>query len=440
MSARTSWLIMLAACVVGTTAASNEPRTEILSRSSALIDADKARLVGVYKDLHQHPELAFTEVRTSSIVAKELRRLGFEVQTGIAKTGVVGILRNGLGPVVMYRADMDANAVKEASRFEYSSTGPVAHLCGHDAHVTWMLGMAKTLVAMKKDWAGTVVLIAQPAEELVQGAKAMVEDGLWTKHGVPKPDYYIGIHTIPFAVGTVVSSGGPKLAGTDQIDILFKGVGGHGSTPHLAKDPVMMAALAVSQFQSVIGPSIDPMKPSLISVGSIQAGTDNNVIPPTALVKASIRWFDVKTREQMIAGIRNVSESIARTYGLPEDQFPEITIKGGSTPLTNDMALASRLAASLKSRLGESSVITEFPAIMTSEDAHMVLGPNTDVPFAYLMVGVAKPAVFAAARAQGKLVPYMPHSPDFVVDLDAIPVGAVVATTSMLELLGRPAL
>jgi hippurate hydrolase len=445
------WLVMaalLAASVASAPAQGDESGgTAKMDRVEALVDEDTARLEKLFKDLHQHPELGFMETRTAAILAQELKALGFHVQTGIGKTGVVGVLKNGEGPTVMYRADMDANAVEEATGLPYASKvrvrrddgseSPVAHMCGHDAHVTWMIGMAKAMVALKNQWQGTLVLVGQPAEELILGAQAMVDNGLWTDRKLPKPDYYIAMHTAAGPVGVVVSSGGPKMAGTDQIDILFRGVGGHGSMPHLTRDPVLMAAYAVTQYQSIVSHLVDPQATAVLAVGSIQAGADNNVIPSTALVKANLRWYDPKVREQMIAGIRDVSNGIARTYGAPEDQLPVITMKGGSTPLVNDEALAARLAVPLKALLGDANVVTDLPPATGSEDAHLLLGSFKDVPFNYLVVGVADPAVFAAARKAGKEIPYSLHNPDFMVDLKAIPVGTKVATTAVLELLAH---
>jgi hippurate hydrolase len=427
----------------------NQLSPELMQRVAAKVDADNARQVEIFKDLHQHPELGFMETRTAGVLAKELKALGFQVHTGIGKTGVVATLKNGPGPTVLYRADMDANAVEEATGLPYASKArtkredgsesPVAHMCGHDAHVTWMIGMAKTMVAMKDAWSGTMVLVGQPAEEPITGAKAMVDDGLWTKYGVPKPDYFIGMHTAPGPVGVVVSSGGPKMAGTDQIDILFKGVGGHGSMPQLTKDPVLMAAMAVVQYQAIVSRTLEPQQTAVLTVGSVQAGADNNVIPGTALVKANLRWYDPKVREQLIAGIRSVSNGIARTYGMPEDQMPVITLKGGSTPLVNDTTLANRLAVPLRRLLGDKDVVTEFPPATGSEDVHLLLGDFTDVPFNYLIVGVADPDVFAAALKEGKQMPYSAHNPNFIVDLKAIPVGTKIATVSMLDLLAKDA-
>jgi hippurate hydrolase len=447
LSWRNAVQAQIPAPVPSTPAATTPPaKPAYLDRVMSLIDQDQDRLVEIFKDIHQNPELGFMETRTAEIVSTELRSLGYEVQTGIGKTGVVGILRNGDGPTVMYRADMDANAVEEATGLPYASTvrveredgseSPVAHMCGHDAHVTWMLGMSKAMVEMKDEWSGTLVLVGQPAEEPITGAKAMIDDGFYTKYAVPKPDFFIGMHTAPIPVGVVVSSGGPKMAGTDQIDILFKGVGGHGSMPQLTKDPIIMAAYAITQYQAIVSRVIEPQQTGVVTVGSVQAGSDNNVIPATALVKANLRWYDPQVREQMVTGLRSISNGIARTYGMPEDQLPVITMKGGSTPLVNDEALAQRLRVPLKALLGDTNVITEFPPATGSEDVHLLLGDYTDVPFNFLIVGVADPQVFAAAQAEGKMLPYSAHNPNFVVDLKAIPIGTEVATVSVLDLFG----
>ena len=207
--------------------------------------------------------------------------------------------------------------------------------------------------------------------------------------------------------------------------------------PQMTKDPVLMAALAMVQFQAIVSRTIDPRETAVLTVGSIQAGADNNVIPATALLKANLRWYNPQVREQLIAGIRSISNGIARTYGMPEDQLPVITMKGGSTPLVNQNALAERLAATLKATIGEKNVVTELPPATGSENVHLLLGPHTDVPFNFLIVGVADPQVYAAAVKEGKAFPYSAHNPNFVVDLRAIPFGTHIATVSMLDLLQR---
>ena len=419
---------------------------DLIADVDAVIDADTERLVDMFKDIHRNPELGFMEVRTARIVELALQNLGFDITKGIGKTGIAAIYRNGDGPVVMYRADMDANAIEEETGLDYASDVrvmrddgtevPVAHMCGHDAHVTWMLGMAHALIEVKDRWSGTLVLIGQPAEEPITGAKAMVDDGLY--NFIPKPDVFIGMHTAPGPVGVVVSSPGPRMAGTDQVDILFHGVGGHGSMPQRAKDPVLMAAMAVVEFQSIVSRMIDPHQTAVLTVGSIQAGADNNVIPAEALVKANLRWYDPAVREIMLKAVKSVSEGIARTYGMPEDQLPELIMKGGSSPLVNSVALAEQMAVSLGEVLGAENIVTDLPSATGSEDVQLLKGPYPDMPFNYLLVGIADPEVYAAARERGEDFPFSPHNPNYVVDLAAIPQGAKIASYAMLGLLGRP--
>jgi len=288
--------------------------------------ADSLRLVEIFKDIHQNPELGFTEVRTSGIVAKELKALGYEVITGIGKTGVAGIFRNGNGPTVMYRADMDCNSVKEATGLSYASAKtmkkedgtetPVMHACGHDAHVTWMLGVAKIMMTLKTEWKGTLVFIAQPSEETLQGAQAMVSDSMYAK-GVPVPDYLLGMHTASdFPVGQISNGKGVRFAGTDQLDVTFYGIGAHGASPQYAKDPIVMACNAVMQYQTIISRNIAAQDVAVITVGAIQAGSDNNVIPSSAVIKLSLRWFDEKTRKTLLVGIKRINEGIAMLMGF----------------------------------------------------------------------------------------------------------------------------
>jgi len=391
--------------------------------------------------------LQFNETRTAAIVAKELKALGYEVKTGIGKTGVVGILRNGDGPKVMFRADMDALPVKEETGLPYASTKQAAlpdgsetyvmHACGHDSHTTWMLGLAKAMVALKSDWKGTLILVGQPAEEGVAGAKAMVEDGLYTRYGVPIPDYLLGMHSAPGPTGFVASAPGTRMAGSDPIDIVFKGMGGHGSSPHLAKDPILMAANAIIQYQAIVARAIDPQEAAVITVGSIQAGEANNVIPEEALLKLSLRSFKPEVRETMLKGIVSVNKSIARAYGMPEDKLPTLTAKGGSPPLVNDKEVIDRINPQLANLVGANKLIADFPGTTGSEDVHQLKGDNKNIQFAFVFVGIADPALFAKARAEGKTVPFSNHNPTFQVDLNAIPFGTKVASVMTMELLQK---
>ena len=421
------------------------------ARLNDAIDADADRLVDIFKDIHRNPELGFMEVRTAAIVEKELRSFGYDVKTGIGKTGVVGILENGKGPVVMYRADMDANAVKEASGLPYASTAtvkrttlggqeeevPVGHMCGHDAHTTWLIGVAKAMAEHKSDWHGTLVLLGQPAEELILGAAAMVRDGLYER-GVPKPDYLIGLHTAPIPTGLATCNAGPTMAGTDQLDVTFRGIGGHGSSPHLAKDPVLMACTAVIQYQFIVSRGVDPLHAAVLTVGSLQAGDDNNVIPESALVKINLRWYDPKDRELMLAAIDRINQSIAAAYGLPESKYPTTAMKGGSVVLSNDGELAESIAPALTELLGEDAVLAEIPKLMGSEDFHHLVIENEKSRYLFLYVGTAKPEHVQQAQASGRQVPYVNHNPDYQVDLDAIPLGVKIATATLLKLMGTP--
>lgn len=414
-------------------------------RLQSAIDQDGNRLINIFKDIHQNPELAFMETRTAGIVAQELTSLGYEVKTGVGKTGVVGILRNGDGPTVMYRADMDALPVQETTGLPYASTkrveledgkdSYVMHACGHDAHTTWMLGLAKAMVELRSDWKGTLILVGQPAEEGVIGARTMVEDGLYTRHGVPVPDFLLGMHSAPGPTGLIASAPGIQTAGSDPIDIVFKGVGGHGSSPHLAKDPIVMAAHAVTQYQTIVSRAINPQEAAVITVGSFQAGEANNVIPGEALLKLSLRWFNPEVRQTMLQGIQSINQSIARSYGMPEDQLPTLITKGGTTPMVNDQAVIDRINPQLANLVGANRLITVFPGTTGSEDAHLLKGDNQNVQFGFVFVGVAEPALFAQAQAEGKTVPFSNHNSNFQVDLNAVPFGTKVATVMTIELL-----
>lgn len=408
--------------------------TDLIDDIDRIVTADTRRLVDIFKDLHRNPELGFNEVRTARTAAQALGNLDFTVTTGIGRTGVVAVLANGPGPVVMYRADMDALAVPEATGLDYASSNPaLGHMCGHDAHVTWMLGLAKVLAETTHTWSGTAVLIGQPAEELIAGAQAMIDGGLYDV--APRPDAFLAMHTAPLPVGMVAAVGGERMAGTDQLDIVFHGVGGHGSMPQLARDPVLMAAQAVVQFQSIVSRAVAPSETAVLTVGSVQAGSAYNVIPDRALLKVNLRWFNPDVRETLLAGIRSICRGIARSYGMGEDRLPEISLAGGATPLVNDTTLTDRVATALGDLLGPANVVRQLPALTGSEDCHLLKGQHLEVPLSYLLVGVADPQVYAKSAEKGQLFPFTPHSPDYMVDLSAIPLGTRIAARAMLELL-----
>ena len=409
-----------------------------------MAQADSSRLMEIYKDLHQNPELGFHEVRTSGIVAKELGALGYRVVTGIAKTGVAAVLKNGDGPVVMYRADMDCNAVEERTGLPYASKKrmkkddgtetPVMHACGHDAHVTWMLGVARIMVQMKARWKGTLVFLAQPAEEPMTGAKAMVAGGLYEK--VPVPDRLFGMHTWPIPLGTIWNGPGVRMAGSDQLDVLFHGIGGHGSSPETGRDPIVMASQAVLQYQTIVSRQIAAQEAAVLTVGAIHAGIDNNVIPAQAELRLNLRWFDEKARNTLVEGIRRINEGIAVANGLPSHLYPEIRFKSMVSPLVNDPSLSSRVNRALAGLIDSTRILTRIPPVMGSEDFQHLVGPGSGTKTDYLFIGVADPAGFEKAQTEGRRYPYSNHSGDYRVEPAAIPLGTAIGAVSLMELFG----
>ncbi len=420
---------------------------DLVRQIIAGVDSDSDRLQAIFKDIHQNPELGFMETRTAAIVARELEAQGYEVKTKIGKTGVVGILKNGEGPTVMFRADMDANAAAETTGLPYASEArvkmpdgsetAVAHLCGHDAHTTWLISLARTMATLRDQWRGTLILLAQPAEELVAGAKAMAEDGLFTEHAVPEPQYLLALHTAPVPTGVVVGSGGMLMAGSEQLDVIFHGIGGHGSSPHLTRDPILMGAYAVSEYQSIVSRLLDPRDMGVITVGAFHAGENNNVIPETATLKLNFRFFSSKTHEQLFNGVQSVSNGIARTYGMPEEKLPTIIRKGYNTPLVNDAPLMERLNRALLDSgvVGEETLVTSFRPVTGSEDVQMLVQDLDGVKIVYDFIGTAEPSLVAAARARGQEFPFSNHSPNYQVDLNAIAFGAKVAAIMTMELM-----
>lgn len=405
---------------------------------------DSLRLVSIFQDLHLHPQLAFMETRTGAIITKELEVLGYKVIKDIGKTGVIGILQNGVGPTVMYRADMDALPIKETTGLSYASIDiakkmdgtevPVMHACGHDAHVTWMLGVAKIMVAMKSQWKGTLVFLAQPAEELGMGADAMVNDKMYER-GVPLPDYLFGMHTKPLPVGVVENVAGTRMAGANQIDVTFYGIGGHGSTPHLTKDPVIMAATAILNYQTIVNRSISTQSPHVITVGSVVAGTANNIIPGSALLKLNIRWFTQADRMLMINGINRVDSSIAFANNLPDELYPTMLIKTAGHPVSNDTAMVNKINSSFRNFLPPQNIISSSLPIMASEDfPRLIVNSKKDPVYDFVFVGIANPEVYLKAAKEGKEFPFYYHTPNYTVDLSAIPFGTVIGTEALLEL------
>ncbi len=416
----------------------------LATKVAELVTQDEKRLLDLFLDLHQHPELGFQEVRTAAIVADEFRKHGYETYTGIGKTGIVGILKNGPGPVVMFRSDMDALPVLEETGLPYASraTGtsasgsltPVMHACGHDAHVVFLVGVAKIMAELKGNWSGTLVLIAQPAEELIEGARAMVQGGLYDKS--PPPDVLIASHVTPMhSAGTASVKAGRRNAGTDQIDVVITGVGGHGSAPQNAKDPITIGALAIVAYQSLVSQSIDPQEPSVLTVGSFQAGNANNVIPDTATLKVNIRWFEPAVRERLISGIKRVTDAIAVAAGVPQDRMPRYIMKGSAGPLINDTETVQRAEPALRLALGDENAVAGLATSMGSEDFQDLASPHPTTKILHVRIGCG-PADLAEQKKRGNS-PAPGHNSKFKVELPAIAAGTKTDALVLLEFLKK---
>jgi hippurate hydrolase len=432
------------AALLSPRAAAQPSAEDPAGRVAGLVDADEERLVKTFKHLHANPELGFHEVKTAELVAREFKELGYEVYTGIGKTGVVGVLKNGAGPVVMFRGDMDGLPVKEETGLDYASHAtaatdgggatPVAHACGHDAHVTFLLGVAKVMNELKADWSGTLVLVAQPAEELIEGARAMVDDGLYEK--VPAPDYLVSSHVFPVhPAGSAAVRAGRRMAGTDQLDVTIYGVGGHGSQPESAKDPVVMGAMAILGYQTIVSRGIDPQQPAVITVGAFQGGDTNNVIPDSVTLKVNLRWYDEKVRQQMVEGIRRITDSIASAAAMPADRAPKYLMKGSAGPVVNDEEMVRRAEPVLRGVLGEDKVVTGFAPVMGSEDFHVLASPHPATKILWIEIGCG-PADVAENMKKG-VRPAANHNPKFKVELPAIAAGTKADAAVLLDLLKK---
>jgi hippurate hydrolase len=424
--------------------ASAQADAGLAGKVTRLIDEDEDRLIKFFKHLHANPELAFRETKTAALVAKEFKDLGYQTHTGIGKTGVVGILRNGPGPVVMFRGDMDALPVREATGLPWASTVtapadgggvvPVMHACGHDAHVTFLVGVAKVMKELKSAWSGTLVLVAQPAEEVGLGANAMVKDGLYDK--VPRPDLLIASHVIPFYPAEAASArAGTRMAGTDQMDVIIYGVGGHGSAPQYAKDPVVMGSMAVLGYQTLISRTVDPQAPSVITVGAFQAGDVNNVIPDSATLKLNLRWFDPKVREQMVEGIKRITDGVATAAAVPKNRMPRYIMKGHAGPVVNDKEASLRAETALQRVLGQDKVLPGLPPVMGSEDFQNLAAPHPTTKILLIWVGCG-PADVLEGMKKG-VMPAANHNPKFKVELPAIAAGTKADAMVLLEFLKK---
>jgi amidohydrolase len=387
-----------------------------------VVDGELSGLVVAYKELHAHPELSRHEDQTSARLAEALRQAGYKVTEHVGKypdgsqaDGVVAILENGPGPRLLIRTDLDALPVVEETGLSYSSrvkstnaSGQevgVMHACGHDVHVTTMIGTARALAATRAQWHGTLMLIGQPAEETVEGAKAMLADGLYERFG--KPDVAIALHdTNTHAAGTVGIVSGPTLAGVTSIDVTLRGQGGHGSAPQLGKDPVVMAGEFIVQLQTIVSRQEDPRDPAVVTIGDIHGGAKRNVIPNEVKMELTTRAFSDRAMSVIIEGVRRTAQGVALAAGVAEDRQPIVTIlENESAPATyNDPALAARVKAALAKALGAKNVFDDAP-IMASEDFGLFGLEGHKIPAVIFWLGAMDPQKFAAAQAEGKLLP-----------------------------------
>ncbi|HEU5363244.1 MAG TPA: amidohydrolase [Gaiellaceae bacterium] len=361
-------------------------------------DAVVADVEALYKDVHRHPELSMHEDRTAALAAERLQRAGFEVTAGVGKTGVVGVLRNGDGPTVMLRADMDALPVQEQTGLDYASTTDgVMHACGHDMHVAWLAGAAALLASGRDGWHGTLLAVFQPAEETAAGARAMIDDGLFDRF--PKPDVILGQHVMPAPAGSIGTRSGVITSAADSFEIRMFGRGAHGSMPEASIDPVVMAAATVMRLQTIVSREVAAAQSAVVTIGALQAGTKENVIPDEAVIKLNVRTFDEAVRTHVLAAIKRIVEAEAQASGAPRP--PEMTALDRYQLVRNDAAASGRVRTAFEAHFGAERVV-DIPPISASEDFGS-FGSEWDVPSVFWTVGGTDPDAYRAAKEAGRL-------------------------------------
>ncbi|MDP9421912.1 MAG: amidohydrolase [Pseudomonadota bacterium] len=402
------------------------------------VRADMPQLMTLYRDLHANPELSMQEVRTPAKLAAEMRKLGFTVTEKVGKTGVVAVMKNGAGPVLMLRADMDGLPVVEQTKLPFASkvraaarsgveTG-VMHACGHDTHMTAFIGTARRLAAMKDQWAGTLVMILQPGEETGEGAKAMLDDGLYSRF--PKPATVLAFHdAAALPAGVIGITPGYALANVDSVDITVKGVGGHGAYPQTTKDPIVLASRIVTTLQTLVSRENDPANPAVVTVGSFQAGAKHNIISDEARLQLTVRSYKPEVRKLLLDGIKRIARGEAIAAGMPEDRMPVVTIRDEMyTPATfNTEKISNRALELFQGHFGPQRAI-KTPAVMGGEDfSRFWLADKSIESLIFWVGGTPKPVWDAAGGDQQKL-PSL-HSPFWAPDAEAVISTATEAMT-----------
>jgi amidohydrolase len=422
---------------------------------SALVEKEVPALVETYKRLHAAPELSYFEEKTSAFVAKELRSLGFTVterigkhhQPGLTGYGVAAVLKNGDGPVVLVRTDLDALPVEEKTGVPYASKVrmknengdevPVMHACGHDVHITCFLGTAKMLVQLKDQWKGTLLLVGQPAEEVIAGAKAMLADGFYSRF--PKPDYALAMHDNPFLeTGKVGYTPGFALASSTPVDIIVRGVGGHGSKPESAKDPVVLASQLVLALQTIVSRENAPFDPAVVTVGTIHGGTKRNIISDEVKLELTIRAYKEEVRKKILSSIERMAKGMAAAAGVPPERAPIVFVdeKMAGPPTYNDPALTERVVKVFTTTFGSNNVVKIDP-VMGSEDFGF-FSLDRQIPAVMFWLGATDPEKIAESKRTGAPLPFL-HSPLFApVPEPTIRTGVKLMTTAVLELMRPP--
>jgi amidohydrolase len=421
----------------------------------ALADAELPSLLAIYKDLHTHPELSTHEERTAAIVAKELKAAGCEVtdhvgkydKPGLTSFGVIGVMKNGTGPTVAIRTDLDALPVHEETGLPYASTVTtkndagqdvsVMHACGHDIHMSTFIGTARALGQLKDKWHGTIIFIGQPAEETVGGARALLKDGLYTRW--PKPDYVLGLHDdAEIATGQIGVTEGYCYANVDSVDVTVRGVGGHGAYPHKTKDPVVLAAEMINAWQTIASRENNPVDPIVVTVGSIHGGTKHNIISDEVKMQLTVRTYKQEVRDRVLAAIERIAKGIAATAGVPDDRMPIVKVeKDQYTPATyNNPELTKRVSAALKTAIGAGNVVMKDPT-MGGEDFSEYSLPDHSIPAFMFNVGAVDPAKAAESKKTGTPLPSL-HSSKFApVPEPTIRTGLIGMVSAVLEVMKK---
>ncbi len=431
----------ISCCIAASLMAANAWAADSTTLPAAQIDAIYPQVEALYMDLHRNPELSYHEEKTAAKIAEQLRKLGYEVTTGVGGNGVVGVFKNGDGPVVMLRAELDALPVPEKTGLPYASHAttkddrgvevPVMHACGHDLHMAVGVGTAALLVQNKDRWHGTFIYVGQPAEERIGGATAMIKAGLFTRF--PKPNFAFAIHdsnTQP--AGKIAYTPGFSASNADSINVTIYGVGGHGSAPQETIDPIVIAARTIVSWQTIVSREIDPQEAAVITVGAIHGGTKNNIIPDEVLMQLTVRSYKDDVRKHLLAAIERIAVAEAQAAGAPRK--PLIQAVEGVGAVYNDPDTTNRLAARLKQLMGEANVVQGRPMMASDDFAEY---RYAGIPSVMLELGAVNPAKYDEAKKANQPLP-SPHSPYFAPDREpSLKTGMQVEVAAIMELLSK---